>query len=476
MRWALLLAVGLSACSAAGRSLPAAEAQTQLQACAIAGVGNALCGSVRVAESSGSTRTIDLRVIVLPALASPALRDPIVPLAGGPGQGSAELATFFAQRYAALRNQRDIVLIDHRGTGASNGLRCENPIATADLMGRLFEPAAVASCRDVLARNADLTKYTTSHSAQDYERVFDQLGYDTVNLIGTSYGTRMGLEITRRFPRRVRTLTIEGVVPTTFNWPTSGAVDADHALNALIDDCEADRSCVSRYPRFRQDVDLAFTRVRRGPVTATVRDPANGSIVQVTFADRDLGYATRGILYGNDATSLPLWFRQAAEGDFTAFAQAYVTRARALDDQISRGLLLGVYCSEDLPFVDWTSAEKASSNTRLESYLLDEYRQACEVWPRGSIESTFRDAVQSSVPTLVMSGRRDPVTPPWSAEAVARTLTRSRLVIWPYGGHGTDGLASGDCRASILDTFLRTADPDRLQVGCAQTDPPRGWR
>jgi pimeloyl-ACP methyl ester carboxylesterase len=216
--------------------------------------------------------------------------------------------------------------------------------------------------------------------------------------------------------------------------------------------------------------------VRRGAVTATVRDPASGSIATVPFGDVDLAYATRGILYGNDALSLPLWFRQAAEGDFTALAQAYVNRARTLDDQIALGLLFGVYCAEDLPFVDWTAAARSSEGTRLGSYLLDQYRQACEVWPRGTIDASFRDPIQSNVPTLLMSGRRDPVTPPRTATEAARTLTRARVLIWPNGGHGTDGLATADCRTAIQEAFLRTADPDQLPLSCVTTDPARAWR
>jgi pimeloyl-ACP methyl ester carboxylesterase len=477
MRWAALVVIGFAGCEAAGRSLPQVDAPAPLQPCVIANVaGPVRCGIVRVRESPAAAREIDLRVVILHAFSEQPLRDPIVPLAGGPGQGAADLAPGMARRFAAYRDHRDIVLVDARGTGSSNGLHCENPRAAEDLMGRIFDLAAVATCREQLSRRADLTRYTTSIAAQDYERVFDQLGYETVNLAGVSYGTRMALEITRRLPRRVRTVTLEAVVPTAFDWPSLGAVDAENALNTLIDDCESDRSCSTRYPRFRQDIDVAFGRLRRDPVTATVRDPATGSSRQVRFGHADLAYATRGILYCNDATSLPLWFRLAAEGDFSALAQAYVTRARALDDQIALGLLLSVYCAEDVPFVDWTAAGRASGATRLGTYLLDQYRQACEVWPRGAIDPSFRQPVQSSAPTLLMSGRHDPVTPPRTATAAARTLTRSRVLIWPNGGHGTDGLATADCRTAIQDAFLSTADPDRLPLGCVTADPVRGWQ
>ncbi|HYE86883.1 MAG TPA: alpha/beta hydrolase [Vicinamibacterales bacterium] len=467
-----MLALGLAGC--ASSSVPAAAPAAPLKPCRVANVAEtAQCGTVRVRESADSSRTIDLRVIIVPALTHAPRPDPIVPLAGGPGQGAAALAGGLSQRYAALRDQRDLVFIDQRGTGESNGLECAPPPTTADLMGRIFDLRRLATCRGQLARAADLTKYTTTAAADDYRHVFDQLGYQTVNLIGVSYGSRMALEITRRHPGRIRTMTLDGVVPTNFDFPTTGSVDADASLNALIDDCEADRDCAEAHPRFRRDVDTAFNRVSRQAVTATVRDPASGSIEQVPFKRSDLGYATRGLLYGNEAQSLPLWFQQAAAGNFDALAQAYVRRARTLDAQISYGLHLSVYCTEDVPFVNWTAALKAAEPARLGSFLLDQYRAACEGWPRSSLDSSFRQPVHSAVPSLLMTGRRDPVTPPRTAVEVARTLSRSKVVTWPYGGHGTDGLVSGECRTSIMQEFLRTADPAAVPINCVSAGRPR---
>ncbi|HJU43506.1 MAG TPA: alpha/beta hydrolase [Vicinamibacterales bacterium] len=462
----LLVAALFGACK-----LPAPAAQVAAEPCMVAGIAEpARCSTVRVRESPRSNRDIDLRVIVLTAQTMTALPDPVVPLAGGPGQGAANLAATFAPRYAPYRDQRDIVFVDQRGTGLSNGLRCDGPIATAALMGTLFDHARLPACREALSTRADLTAYTTTAAARDYEAVLDHLGYRQANFIGTSYGSRLALEIARQLPLRVRTLTIEAVVPHTFTWPSRGAADAEAALDTLIDDCAADAACRQAFPRFRQDVDVAFTRLRRAPAMERVRDPLTGAAARVAFSQSDLAYITRGILYGNEALSLPLWFRNAAAGDFSAFAQAYVNRARNLDAQIALGVMFGVYCAEDLPFVDWQAAEAAAAGTRLGTFLLDQYRRACEVWPRANVDASFRTAVHSSVPALVMAGRHDPVTPPRTAEEAVRTLPRSKLVIWPHGGHGTDGLTSQDCRVSIAREFFRTADPAQLSTACATRD------
>jgi len=203
---------------------------------------------------------------------------------------------------------------------------------------------------------------------------------------------------------------------------------------------------------------------------ATIRDPATGAVAQVPFGVTDFAYAVRGLLYG-DARQLPWLFRLAADGDYDAFAQAYVARARNLDRQIARGVHLGVYCAEDLPFVDRARARDAALGTTIGTYLLDQYAAACDVWPRGAIDPRFRDPISVSVPTLLLSGRHDPVTPPRLATEVSRTLPNSRALIWQYGGHASDGLVSGSCRMQILRDFIAGANPAAVAVDCMTRVP-----
>ena len=471
----LVVLLCCAACSLPAETTALSAQTAAFRNCAIDGIpGVVRCGTVRVAESpdAAAGRQIDLRVIVAAAHSGAPLGDPVVPLAGGPGQGAADLAVMMAQRYAFLRERRDIVLIDQRGTGASNGLHCTPAAKPAELMGKLFDAARLADCRDQLAKRADLTKYSTQFAAADYARVFDQLGYRDVNIIGVSYGTRLGLELARRMPSRVRTLTLEGVAPSIpFEWPKMAAPDNERALRLLIEDCAADAGCRDSYPRFQLDVDRAFTRLAQAPVNVTVTDPMTAVADRVTFGTTDMAYALRGLLYGNEALSLPKWFREAAAGRFDAFAQAYVRRARTLDAQVATGVHLGVYCAEDVPFVDWVAAQQLARNTRLGTYLLDQYRRACEIWPRAPATASAREPVRSAVPALLMSGRRDPVTPPRTAEEAAKTLPNAKVLIWRYGAHGTDGLSSRDCRINIQRAFVQSGRSDALPTGCATRDP-----
>lgn len=472
-RIAILLAVvsACAACSGAATATSAREWPAWLPECSLGLESPVRCGAIDVLESPDTPggRRLQIRVVVVPARDGSPLPDPVLFLAGGPGQGAADLVRGLAPMTAFLGDARDRVFIDQRGTGGSNPLACAQAPRTQDLFGRLFDPVRLTACRDELAARAALTRYTTDAAAADIERAIEALGYQHVNLWGGSYGTRMALVLARRMPDRVRTLTLEGVVPTFFTWPTHAASDANLALDAVVADCVADAECARAYPGFRRDVDAAFARLAARPATATVRDPLSRQIEVVTFTTFDLAYSVRGLLYGTQVSSLPRLFREAAEGGFDGFAQAYVTRARTLELDLARGVHLSVYCAEDLPFVDLERTAELSTGTILADSLLSEYRRACDIWPRASISPTYREPVALAVPALLLTGRRDPVTPPRTAEDAARTLTRSRVLVWRYGGHSSNGLADPACRQAIISSFVTAADPDRLAVDCMTT-------
>jgi pimeloyl-ACP methyl ester carboxylesterase len=445
----------------------------QFQSCAVPGVdGNARCGTVEVLESFDhpTGRRLAIRVIIVPAHSNQALPDPVVFLVGGPGQGAADLAGPLARRLAFLRDGRDLVFVDQRGTGESNGLTCPAPPRATDLMGHIFEPARLRACRDELTKRADLRRYTTTAAAADYEVIFEALGYSQVNVWGVSYGTRLGLELGRRLPGRVRTVTLDAVVPPSFTWPMSGARDAEAALATVISDCEHDPNCANSYPTFRRDVDAAFAAIATEPANATVFDAHTRKTERVPFATSDLAYSTRALLYDAQALQLPQLFRDAAAGNYDALAQAYVSRARNLGREIATGVHLGVYCAEDLPYVDVNRARAMAAGTRIATYLLDQYARACDIWPRGELAEGFREPIRSDVPTLMMTGQRDPVTPPWTAHEAAKTLTHARVLTWRFGGHGFDGLADGACKQRIIREFITTASVDQLSVECMSRD------
>jgi len=214
------------------------------------------CGRLAVAEDreASAGRRIELAVALVPSRAKRPLPDPVFMLAGGPGQSALETYPAAAAAFRDVLRDRDVVLVDQRGTGGSNRLACPEPDAGAgaDAFGdpsaaRKFAEACLAGLE------ADPRFYTTSDAVLDLEDVRAALGAEQVNLVGVSYGTRVALEYLRRHPDRTRTVVLDGVVPPELALGADHARNLENALDAHFAICEADATCRERYgsPRAR---------------------------------------------------------------------------------------------------------------------------------------------------------------------------------------------------------------------------------
>lgn len=410
-------------------------------------------------------RTIDIHFVVVPASPGPA-RGAVFLFAGGPGQASSDLVFGTAEWTEPLRQTEDLVYVDQRGTGGSHALNCsaearDNPAAA---FGHVFDPSVVARCRAALERNADLRQYTTDNAAADIDEVRAALGYDVVSLYGQSYGTRLAQAYMRRFPRHTRAVVLDGAVPPDIVIPLTYAASAQQSLSRVFAACAVDASCTAAHPRLPSDFDVLLHRFDGGPIPATVHR-RDGTTSSVRMSRGDLGYAVRGMLYAPAAVQqLPDSIAAAARtGNVDVFAQRYFTREIVLGDSIALGTHLSVFCAEDVPFATEAEARTATAGTFLGTYLFDEYRAACSEWPRGEIASDTRAPVASRVPTVLVSGFFDPVTPPQFAAHIAQSLPLARTLVSPAGSHGS----VADCPREAALTALGRG---------TLTDPPPGCR
>jgi pimeloyl-ACP methyl ester carboxylesterase len=322
---------------------------------------------------------------------------------------------------------------------------------------------AVRACRRDLERVADLAQYTTAASVADLDAVREALGYETINLIGGSYGTRLAMEYARSHPRRVRTVVLEGPVPPSVRMPGRFGTYAQRSLDAVLDGCLATPECAAAFPNIQAEAVTVFDRLRKGPVTATVVHPAGRKTTRVTLTRDHVAEALRYMLYtSGGALRVPLVLHAASEGDFGPMAR-FLMQRRA--DGTFDALYLSVTCTEDVPFLP-TDAEIVDEPTFLGDYRVRQQRAACAEWPRGRVPDTHGAPVVSRAPVLIISGTIDPATPPEFGDEIARTLTNSRHVRVPFGAHSPNGLVGLDCLDSIRATFIELADTAGLDVGC----------
>lgn len=455
--------VVLAACS----STPQAKALQHLHPCAAGEAPpDAYCGSLRVYENrqARTGRQIDLTIVVLPAVGNRPKPDPLFFLAGGPGQAAAQMARELAGLLQTIQRDRDIVLVDQRGTGKSHPLNCRSDDDTLRSLSE-SDDASMARLRRCLDHlDADVRQYTTPIAMDDLDDVRAYLGYDRINLYGVSYGTRAALVYLRRHGSHVRTITLDGVAPMNMHIPLFAARDAQQALDGLLHDCDADASCRATYPGLAQRVRALVARVAANPPHVRLKHPRTGVEEDVVINDRFLPTVLLGALYSPiTASVVPALIARAEQDDFQGLAA--LAFAGDQSESVSVGMQLSVLCSEDAPRLAEADVAKQADGTVFGMALAEGQLRACSFWPKGHIDASYYAPVVSDVPALVLSGGSDPVTPPrWGAE-VASHLRNARHVIVPASGHG---VITTPCGAPLVAAFIDRASARDLDTSCLQ--------
>lgn len=464
-------AIGLFACALASVGCRQAETEATrsvaLEPCHLDGLSKqALCGVVEVSEDPDdpSSRKIPLRVAVIEASERNPKPDSVWFLAGGPGQAATEAFPPMLGAFDELRRDRDIVLVDIRGTGSSTALDCERSDSLAELIRAHNDLGELDECLAGLP--GDPIHHTTRNAVEDLDAVRAALGHEQINLIGGSYGTRLALEYARHHGEHVRTMVLDGVAPPQMALPEGFAVDAQAAFDALVADCKADPACAKAFPDVAGDLERALARVADGPITLSLEHPRTGAIEQVTVDRGVVVGGLRNLLYSPHlSVLLPLLIHRAADGDFGPLLVQAAVFGGALANSMSAGLMLSILCAEDLPRIQPEAQRARDSATFLRSTTYDVFVEACAHWPHAPLPETAGQPVHGDAPTLLLSGAVDPVTPPRWAELAAETLPSSIHVIVPNVGHGTMLV---DCIDEQIAEFIATADPSSVDGSCVE--------
>lgn len=429
------------------------------------------CGRFRVWEDRGRAtgRVLELNLLVLRRSTEGPAREAIVLLAGGPGQGGTDMAPAAFMLLGEARQERDILMVDLRGTGGSNPLDChvegaaENPQL---VFGHVFDPELYRRCAQRLRAVADLRLYTTPLAIDDLDEIRSWLGYEKLVLVGGSYGTRAALIYMARHPERVRAAVLDSPAPAPFSAPLTYARDAQRSVDVIFDSCLADAACRAAYPRLRQRFDALLRRFDDGPVSTTFQDSETGKRHTVAFSRGDFGYALRGLLYRDGFfRQLPrMIYRAQDSGDLGPFAAAYWARSRALEPAIAEGLHISTVCSDDAWRIGGSEIEHATRDTFLGDYLVRDYLGACAVWDAGRVGPDYLEWPAATAPVLILSGGLDPITPPSWGRVAARHLHDAVHLTVADASHGVSGTA---CGGPIVRQFLATLSLDGLDTGCA---------
>jgi pimeloyl-ACP methyl ester carboxylesterase len=448
-----------------------------LSSCAIEGVRPpARCGTYRVWEDRGAKqgRQLDLSIIVLEAFDASKKPDPMFFLSGGPGDAPSFNARFFSRVFEAMRQTRDLVLVDLRGTGKSAALTCPElakPDGTGTYDPDMMNIAAIRACRSRLEQRADLRFYTTEVAVDDLDEVREAMGYAQINLYGTSYGSRVAQVYMRRHASSLRAVTMKGIVPPSMASPESHASSGDIAWKALVARCRQDGNCARMFPTLDSDFHSLLDRLERTAPLITLPGsntrPATGvKVTRGLFAE-----SFRNLLYSPEASAqAPKLIRGLLAGDDRGLGEtALASRILLGGDRLAAGFFLSVTCTEDAPYVPANAGDRAAG-TFGGDYRLQQQAHACAVWPRGEVSAQHRQPTRSNVPTLILSGEFDPVTPPAGGDEVVRGLPRGVHVVIRNNGHPIG--SAEQCVGRLIGGFVDRGSADGLDRSCASAIPP----
>ncbi|MDW8277904.1 MAG: alpha/beta hydrolase [Anaerolineales bacterium] len=469
--FALLILISLFLSACAPQSSPAAPRPSiPLETCALVSPRgaqtDARCGTLTVPEDRANPggRQIALNIAVIPAIKRNPAPDPLFLLAGGPGQSAIESFPSMLPLLYDIHESRDIVLVDQRGTGKSNPLRC------LDLEDQtLTDEQALEQLKTCPQRlDADPRFYTTEIAMTDLDEVRAALGYDKINLYGASYGTRAALTYLRMFPQRVRTVTLDAVVEADFVMFLDAAADGQAALQAFFARCQSDPDCSEAFPNLEKEFAEVLARLEQSPADITIPHPLTNRPLNLTVTPRLVTNMVFNTLYVPDLTAtLPVAIHAAyTDANYIPLiSSAFMVADAGLYD----GMFYAVTCTEDAPLIDPAESARRSAGSVFSDRTID-FAAVCAEWPKGQVSPSFRALVRSDVPVLILSGEADPITPPYHAERAAEGLSNHLHIIFPGMGHGN---LSSRCVANILRDFLQAGSLDGLNTACvAGIQPP----
>jgi len=443
------------------------------------------CGYLVVPEDRAEPDTNEIRLAVAifhpPGGATEA--DPIVYLSGGPGGSGLEfLFISFNIAFApVLDTGRDLIVLDQRGIGYSEpALDCpgvfdlgrdlldmevDGEQLTTDEANELFVEAVIA-CEADLSALADLTAYNTAANAADINDLRLALDYDPVNLWGTSYGTRLALEVMRDYPEGLRSVVLDAVYPPDVDLYMEIPANAQRAFDTLFASCAADSACDVAFPDLETVFFDTVDRLNEEPATYLVTDALTRQRYDTVLSGDDLVAILFSFLYHTEVIpSLPQIIYDASEGNFDLVALIQGS-LMAQQGAVSLGMQLSVQCNEEFAFSSLDEyeallAEYPELAGFLESAMVGlSGFMVCEEWDSGQADPIENEPVTSEVPTLLMAGEFDPITPPAWARHAAETLSNSTVIEFPGVGHGASIVAG--CPFDTMIAFLDdpTTPPD----------------
>ncbi len=441
-------------------------------------VFGAQCYSLTVAENpqAPNGRNLDLHITRLPALQE-TQKPPLFFIAGGPGQASSDLLAVFRHEFSGLLVDHDFVFVDQRGTGHSAPLNCDTdllPLAALSpdaLEAKAIENLKACITETTATTKADFRYYTTPYAVADLHQVRQALGYDSIFLWGGSYGTRVVLDYLRRHGDTVAGAILDGIAPIAIQLPTFAERDGSRALAAVFQRCESAPQCRAAFPDLSARWQQHLQKLSDAPTAVELKHARTQEAHTVYVNEQVVSAWVRLIMYSrNIVPILPLALDRATQGDYSLLFSVYSVGLDSMAEGISELMQTAVLCAEDARYSQLYPTQVDDAGHLLRLPTRNGFDKSCALFPASTLTTEYFAPVKSDVPSLLLSGQLDPVTPPSWGDEAGQTLSRSQHVIVNNGHHIVSRLG---CVPAIIERFVAAPNAvEKLDTGCVENIAP----
>jgi len=440
---------------------------------------NDRCGYLKVPQNPQDPNgpTLNLAYLVIGADGNDKKEDPIIFLQGGPGGITLPLADNFAQ--LNLDKNRDFILFDQRGTGFSDAFCTDLGQQLLEVLGRdlstedetqLLKQKTAACLQNMASENIKASNFSTTNNIADLEALRKHLGYKKWNLLGGSYGTRVALSYMEKHPESIRSTMLLSVFPPHLRFYDKIVSNFNNAIEQVFSLCKADTNCHKKYPNLKADFLKLLKHLENEPFTF---ETAEGSFIlnkqdflllvhqmmysKVTFVQ--IPSLIQSILKGKDKELETTVNNFNQRINFINLAVYWAVMATDEGNYNNRERF-----SNDL--AQYPELNPGLSLFQSDPTIIAEWQQQ-----NSRLKNNSRVPVSSKIPTLLVSGAFDPITPPTYAKSAAKTLENAQQIIFEYEGH----TPFNACFFEIANEFLENPSSP-INNNCWQVEKKLYWR